>query len=190
MPEIRYAAMTSMLTSAAEAGANNVAWLHEQPQNYVTEVRRRLAAGLGITAAEYLTVQRARQRIATAVRAAFEEVDAIVAPTTARVAPPIPEGPRRSGVVTFGSGYAQSNRLDFDQGLDRDAELALRGHRTDDRFDGRDERAPAGHLGVARVDGEGTHPGDDVDGAGLGHRGAHGRHRRRPERGRGVGDPR
>jgi aspartyl-tRNA(Asn)/glutamyl-tRNA(Gln) amidotransferase subunit A len=111
VPEIRYAAMTSMLTSAAEAGANNVTWLHEQPQNYVTEVRRRLAAGLGITAAEYLTVQRARQRIAVAVRVAFDTVDAIVAPTTARLAPPIVEGPRGNGDVTFEAGYQQSNLL-------------------------------------------------------------------------------
>jgi aspartyl-tRNA(Asn)/glutamyl-tRNA(Gln) amidotransferase subunit A len=111
VPELRYAAMTSMLTSAAEAAANNVAWLHEQPQNYVTEVRRRLAAGLGISAAEYLTVQRARQRIATAVRAIYEEIDAIVAPTTARLAPPIVEGPRGNGDVTFRAGYQQSNLL-------------------------------------------------------------------------------
>jgi len=111
VPEISYAAMTSALTSAAESAANEAAWLRERPEDYQTEVRRRLASGLGITAAEYLTVQRARHRITIAVREAFEEIDVIVAPTTARVAPPIVEGPRGNGDVTYAVGYQQSNLL-------------------------------------------------------------------------------
>src|SRR5579884_2306356 len=111
VPEISYAAMTSMLTSAAESAANNLAWLHERPEDYQTGVRRRLAGGLAITAAEYLTVQRARYRITAAVRDAFERIDVIVAPTTARVAPPIAEGPRGNCDVTYRAGYQQSNLL-------------------------------------------------------------------------------
>jgi aspartyl-tRNA(Asn)/glutamyl-tRNA(Gln) amidotransferase subunit A len=111
VPELRYAAMSSMLTSAAESAANNVEWLRERGTDYVPQVRRRLAAGLGLTAANYLTAQRARQRIAAAVRAAFEQVDVIAVPATDRPAPPIAAGAGGTGDRPFEVGYNQSNLL-------------------------------------------------------------------------------
>ena len=111
VPEVSYAAMTSMMTSAAEAAANNLGWLRERAGDYVPQVRRRLAAGLAITASEYLTVQRARHRIREAIRTVFEEVDLIVSPTTARVAPFISEGPKGNGDDTSHVSYNHSNLL-------------------------------------------------------------------------------
>ncbi len=111
VPEISYTAMTSMLTSAAESAANNRAWLATRAADYQPEVRRRLASGLGLTAAEYFMVQRARLRIARAVEQAFQRVDLLVAPTTARVAPPIADGPRGNGDITYRVSYNASNLL-------------------------------------------------------------------------------
>lgn len=113
IPELKYAAMTSMLTSAAESGANNVHWVRERPDDYQLEIKRRLAGGLGITASEYLTVQRARYRIREALRAAFETVDLLANPTTSRVAPLISLGPRGNGDQTYRLGYTHSSLLRF-----------------------------------------------------------------------------
>lgn len=113
VPELKYAAMTSMLTSAAESGANNVRWVRERPDDYQLEIKRRLAGGLGITASEYLTVQRARYRIREALRAAFETVDLLANPTTNRVAPLISLGPRGNGDQTYRLGYTYSSLLRF-----------------------------------------------------------------------------
>ena len=84
---ISYAAMTSMLTSSAESAGINRRWFRERAQDYVPHVARGIAAGMAITASEYLTAQRARHRIREAVNAAYEKVDIIASPTTARVAP-------------------------------------------------------------------------------------------------------
>jgi aspartyl-tRNA(Asn)/glutamyl-tRNA(Gln) amidotransferase subunit A len=113
IPELKYAAMTSMLTSAAESGANNVRWMRERPDEYQVEIKRRLAGGLGITASEYLTVQRARYRIREAVRAAYETVDLLANPTTSRVAPLVSLGPRGNGDQTYKLGYTHSSLLRF-----------------------------------------------------------------------------
>jgi len=113
IPELKYAAMTSMLTSAAESAANNVRWMRERPDEYQLDTKRRLAAGLGISAAEYLTVQRARYRIRQAVRAAFETVDLLANPTTNRVAPLVSLGPRGNGDQTYKLGYSHSSLLRF-----------------------------------------------------------------------------
>jgi phospholipase C len=52
---------------------------------------------MAITASEYLTVQRARHRIREALRATYETVQIIAAPTTARVAPLLSEGVKGNG---------------------------------------------------------------------------------------------
>jgi aspartyl-tRNA(Asn)/glutamyl-tRNA(Gln) amidotransferase subunit A len=111
VPEISYAAMTSMMNSAAESAGNNRRWVYSRAEDYQPEVRRRLAMGMGITASEYLTIQRARHRIQGAVRQAFEGVDLMLAPTTARVAPSIADGARGNGDATYAVSYNTSNLL-------------------------------------------------------------------------------
>jgi aspartyl-tRNA(Asn)/glutamyl-tRNA(Gln) amidotransferase subunit A len=113
VPEICYAAMTSMMTSAAESAGNNHRWLREHYQDYVPSVARHLAAGLAITASEYLTAQRARHRIREALQAAYEKVDIIATPTTSKVAPLLAEGLKGSGDDTRHPSYNQSNLLRF-----------------------------------------------------------------------------
>jgi aspartyl-tRNA(Asn)/glutamyl-tRNA(Gln) amidotransferase subunit A len=113
VPELRYAAMTSLLTTAAEAAADHHRSLRERVGDYIKEVRWLLLPGLGITAGEYLTVQRARHRLREAVGRAFETVDLIASPTTSRVAPLISEGPRGNGDQPYRASHNQSNLLRF-----------------------------------------------------------------------------
>jgi aspartyl-tRNA(Asn)/glutamyl-tRNA(Gln) amidotransferase subunit A len=113
VPELSYAAMTSMLTSSAESAGINRPWFREHYQDYVPHVARGIAVGMAITASEYLTVQRARHRIREAVRAAYEKVDIIAAPTTAKVAPLLSEGVKGNGDDARHASYNQSNLLRF-----------------------------------------------------------------------------
>ena len=113
VPELSYAAMTSMMTSSAESAGINRRWFRERHQDYVPHVARGIAVGMTITASEYLSVQRARHRIHEAVRAAYQHVDIIVSPTTARVAPLLSEGLKGSGDDTRHASYNHSNLLRF-----------------------------------------------------------------------------
>lgn len=114
VPELRYAAMTSMMTSSAESAGINRRWFVERRQDFVPHVSRGIAVGMTITASEYFTVQRARHRIRDAVRAAYEaKVDLIAAPTTAVVAPLLSEGMKGNADDTRHAGYNHSNLLRF-----------------------------------------------------------------------------
>ncbi|HSE87604.1 MAG TPA: amidase [Candidatus Binatia bacterium] len=113
VPEISYAAMTSMMTSSAESAGINHQWYTERHHDFVPHVSRGLAVGMTITASEYFTVQRARHRIREALRATFEKVDLIVSPTTSRVAPFLSEGLKGNGDDTRHVSYNQSNLLRY-----------------------------------------------------------------------------
>jgi aspartyl-tRNA(Asn)/glutamyl-tRNA(Gln) amidotransferase subunit A len=113
IPEMSYAAMTSMVTSSAESAGNNRRWFRERHQDFVPHVSRGLAVGMTITASEYLTAQRARHRIREALRATYDKVDIIVSPTTGRVAPLLAQGLKGNGDDTRHASYNQSNLLRF-----------------------------------------------------------------------------
>lgn len=113
IPEMSYAAMTSMVTSSAESAGINRRWFRERHQDFVPHVNRGLAVGMTITASEYLTAQRARHRIREALRATYEKVDIIASPTTGRVAPLLSQGLKGNGDDTRHASYNQSNLLRF-----------------------------------------------------------------------------
>jgi len=113
VPELRYAAMTSMLTSSAESAGINRHWFREHHRDFVPHVARGIAAGMTITASEYLTAQKARQRIREALRLAYENVAIIASPTTARVAPPLAQGVKGNGDDTRHASTNHSNLLRF-----------------------------------------------------------------------------
>jgi aspartyl-tRNA(Asn)/glutamyl-tRNA(Gln) amidotransferase subunit A len=113
VPELRYAAMTSMMTSSAESAGINRRWFRERHQDFVPHVSRGIAVGMTITASEYLTVQRARHRIREAMRATYEKVAIIASPTTARVAPVLSDGVKGNGDDTRHASYNHSNLLRF-----------------------------------------------------------------------------
>ena len=111
IPEVKYAAMTSMMTSSAESAGNNRRWFRERYHDFIPHVGRGLAVGMTITASEYLTVQRARHRIRAALGATFENIDIIASPTTGRVAPLLSQGLKGNGDDTRHASYNQSNLL-------------------------------------------------------------------------------
>jgi aspartyl-tRNA(Asn)/glutamyl-tRNA(Gln) amidotransferase subunit A len=113
VPEVSYAAMTSMMTSSAESAGINRRLLRERHQDYVPHVSRGIAVGMTITASEYLTVQRARHRIREALRTTYERVDIIASPTTARVAPLLSDGVKGNGDDARHASYNHSNLLRF-----------------------------------------------------------------------------
>ncbi len=113
VPEVSYAAMTSMMTSSAESAGINRRWFRERHQDFVPHVSRGIAVGMTITASEYLTVQRARHRIRESLRKAYEAVDIIAAPTTARAAPLLSAGVKGNGDDTRHASYNHSNLLRF-----------------------------------------------------------------------------
>ena len=113
IPELRYAAMTSMLTSSAESAGINRRWFRERHRDYVPHVSRGIAAGMTITASEYLTAQRARHKIREAMHRAYDGVQIIASPTTARVAPLLSDGVKGNGDDTRRASYNHSNLLRF-----------------------------------------------------------------------------
>jgi aspartyl-tRNA(Asn)/glutamyl-tRNA(Gln) amidotransferase subunit A len=66
-----------------------------------------------ITASEYLTVQRARQRIREALGKTYERIDIIASPTTSRGAPLLSDGLKGNGDDTRHASYNHSNLLRF-----------------------------------------------------------------------------
>ena len=113
VPELSYAAMTSMLTSSAESAGINRRLFRERHHDFVPHVSRGIAVGMTITASEYLTAQRARHRIREALRATYEKVNIIASPTTARVAPLLSDGVKGNGDDTRHASYNHSNLLRF-----------------------------------------------------------------------------
>jgi aspartyl-tRNA(Asn)/glutamyl-tRNA(Gln) amidotransferase subunit A len=113
VPEVSYAAMTSMMTSSAESAGINRRWFRERHQDFVPHVSRGIAVGMTITASEYLTVQRARHRIREALLATYKRVDIIASPTTARVAPLLSDGVKGNGDDTRHASHNHSNLLRF-----------------------------------------------------------------------------
>jgi aspartyl-tRNA(Asn)/glutamyl-tRNA(Gln) amidotransferase subunit A len=113
IPEMSYAAMTSMMTSSAESAGINRRWFREHYHDFVPHVSRSLAVGMTITASEYLTFQRARHRIREALRASFEKLDIIASPTTGRVAPRLSEGLKGNGDDARHASDNQSNLLRY-----------------------------------------------------------------------------
>jgi aspartyl-tRNA(Asn)/glutamyl-tRNA(Gln) amidotransferase subunit A len=111
--ELKYAAMTSMMTSSAESAGVNRRWFRERHHDFVPHVSRGLAAGMTITASEYLTVQRARQRIRQALGKTYEKIDIIASPTTSRGAPLLSDGLKGNGDDTRHASYNHSNLLRF-----------------------------------------------------------------------------
>ena len=92
LPSLRFAAVTSTLVAATEVTAYHRRWLHERPQDYTDDVRRRLYLGMGIGAGEYLMGQRARRLIGAEVRGVLSRVDLLAAPTAPGAAPRFDEG--------------------------------------------------------------------------------------------------
>ena len=75
-----------------EASANHQLRLARHRDTYGTDVLAFIEAGLSVTAVSYLEAKRAQLRLTDEFEVAMLDVDAILLPTTARVAPGLDEG--------------------------------------------------------------------------------------------------
>ena len=73
----------------AEAASAHSGWVGEQRERYEPGVRDRLEAGALLTAADYLNAQRARALLMEETARVTEGLDALLAPATPVVAPPL-----------------------------------------------------------------------------------------------------
>lgn len=87
--EMRAGAVFGILYS--EAAAIHERWLKTNRADYGADVLERLSQGERLTATQYLRGQQARRVLMDRFRTVFESVDVIATPTTAIVAPTIPD---------------------------------------------------------------------------------------------------
>jgi aspartyl-tRNA(Asn)/glutamyl-tRNA(Gln) amidotransferase subunit A len=72
---------------APEATFIHEKWLRERPEDYAPMTRKQLEMGLEISAVDFVRWQQFRNRLIEQFREAFKEVDVIISPTVAWVAP-------------------------------------------------------------------------------------------------------
>ena len=75
-----------------EATVYHRLWMAEQPDKYGADVLTLLRKGLEILAVDYEQARAARPGLQAAARAAMSDIDALILPTTAIVAPPVTAG--------------------------------------------------------------------------------------------------
>jgi 1-carboxybiuret hydrolase len=89
IPEAARAREAAYVITTAEAGALHLQRLQTRPRDFDPDVRDRLIAGAMVPAAWVVQAQKFRRWYRDSVRHLFEEVDAILAPATPSIAPPI-----------------------------------------------------------------------------------------------------
>jgi len=99
----RWTAIASSISMQAEAAAIHARWLRERPNDYGTDVLARLIAGSGVGAAEYARAQAIRGAIRAELDIAFQDMDAIAAPSTPTTAPALQAGALVAGDSPFGT---------------------------------------------------------------------------------------
>lgn len=87
VPELERASDALMAVLGPEAAVVHADRLATAPAAFGPETRAQVEAGFGVPAVEYVRAQRLRGRLREAFAALFEQVDALLAPTVAYVAP-------------------------------------------------------------------------------------------------------
>ena len=77
--------------SAVESFAIHRAWIDTRGDDYDPNVRVRIEAGRNVAAADYILMQRERARLVRAMAERLADLDALIMPTTAVVAPTLSE---------------------------------------------------------------------------------------------------
>jgi Asp-tRNA(Asn)/Glu-tRNA(Gln) amidotransferase A subunit family amidase len=90
---LRHATAMHRIVQETEAAAVHAPWFDDQRDRYADLVRRRLEAGRMVPASAYLDAQRARRLLLDEVATAMTGLDALIAPATPMVAPPLDENP-------------------------------------------------------------------------------------------------
>lgn len=87
IPDIKLCDEALFPLIAPEATFIHEKWLRERPEDYAPMTRKQLEMGLEISAVEYIRWQQFRKKLIEQFREAFKEVDVIINPTVAWVAP-------------------------------------------------------------------------------------------------------
>ena len=104
IPTLPSANVINSIATFVDALEYHEEWFRTRPQDYGTDVRRLLEAGMAITGVAYVRAQRARAKIIADALAAMEKHDVLAAPGAAISAPKIAE--------TGGSGGEREPRVD------------------------------------------------------------------------------
>lgn len=86
---------------AAEATAFHLDWMRRWPDRYGPDVLARLEAGLEVRAVDYLLAREERARLRETVEAVLGDLDALVLPATAVVAPAVDAPEERAALLRF-----------------------------------------------------------------------------------------
>jgi aspartyl-tRNA(Asn)/glutamyl-tRNA(Gln) amidotransferase subunit A len=89
LPGLERAMGIHRIVQACEVAAVHAPWFERQRDRYAPEVRARIEAGYGLSAEAYLRAQRHRRLFTRATAAAMDGLDAILAPASPVLAPPI-----------------------------------------------------------------------------------------------------
>jgi aspartyl-tRNA(Asn)/glutamyl-tRNA(Gln) amidotransferase subunit A len=89
LPDLGRAAAIHRIIQSCEVAAVHAPWFAEQRDRYAPEVRARIEPGYRLGAASYLRAQRHRRLFTRAFAAAIRGLDAVIAPASPVLAPPI-----------------------------------------------------------------------------------------------------
>jgi aspartyl-tRNA(Asn)/glutamyl-tRNA(Gln) amidotransferase subunit A len=89
LPDLERATAVHRIVQAAEVAAAHAPWFERRRDRYAPEVRARIEAGYGLGAEVYLRAQRHRRVFTRAFAAAMDGFDAVLAPASPVLAPPI-----------------------------------------------------------------------------------------------------
>jgi Asp-tRNA(Asn)/Glu-tRNA(Gln) amidotransferase A subunit family amidase len=98
IPDLEAARVAHAITICTEMAQAMSATYEQHHREHGYDVRISLRIARALTALDYIQAQRVRSRLIGHFRRAFTDVDAIVTPTTAIVAPRIPEAELGAGV--------------------------------------------------------------------------------------------
>lgn len=87
-----------------EASVIHTAWLQQSPEAYAPDTRMQLEQGFGVSAVDHVRAQQYRRNLALDFLAALTDVEAILTPTVAWVAP------HEDPVVSGDEGFAEARR--------------------------------------------------------------------------------
>jgi aspartyl-tRNA(Asn)/glutamyl-tRNA(Gln) amidotransferase subunit A len=89
IPDLERATTIHRIVQACEVAAAHAPWFARQRDRYAPEVRARIEAGYGLSAEAYLRAQRHRRLFTRAFAAAMDGLDALIAPASPVLAPPL-----------------------------------------------------------------------------------------------------
>jgi aspartyl-tRNA(Asn)/glutamyl-tRNA(Gln) amidotransferase subunit A len=89
IPDLARATAVHRIVQSCEVAAVHAPWFARQRDRYAPDVRARIEAGYGLSAETYLRAQRHRRLFTRAFAVAMEGLDAILAPASPVLAPPL-----------------------------------------------------------------------------------------------------